>query len=132
MTERSLSPLAEWIVAECAARGLTWAEASRRAGVDKSSISLIVRGQRPGIATCRALARVFDVPVEQVLRLAGHLEGSSQERTLPPVLRILVQELEQLPDEMQEPLLDAWRAMLDATRIAAKLREEEGQGRDWV
>jgi transcriptional regulator with XRE-family HTH domain len=112
--------LGQWIIEECAARGLSWAEASRRAGVDKRTISLIIRGQRPGLDTCRALAAVFDVPTEQVLRLAGHLEGSPIPLPLSPAVRSLALEVEQLPPQAQARVLDVWRAALQAIRPVAQ------------
>jgi len=120
LAARATSALGQWIIDECAARGLSWAEASRRAGVDKSTISLIIRGQRPGLDTCRALAAVFDVPTEQVLRLAGHLEGSQSPPLLSPAVRSLALEVEQLPPQAQARVLDVWRAALQAIRSVAE------------
>ena len=120
MAERATSALGQWIIEECAARGLSWAAASRRAGVDKSTISLIIRGQRPGLDTCRALAAAFNVPTEQVLRLAGHLEGSQSPLPLSPAVRSLALEVEQLPPQAQARVLDVWRAALEAIRSVAE------------
>ena len=120
MAARATSALGQWIIDECAARGLSWAAASRQAGVDKSTISLIIRGQRPGLDTCRALAAVFDVPTEQVLRLAGHLEGSQSPPLLSPAVRSLALEVEQLPPQAQARVLDVWRAALQAIRSVAE------------
>jgi transcriptional regulator with XRE-family HTH domain len=119
VAERATSALGQWIIDECAARGLSWAEASRRAGVDKSTVSLIIRGQRPGLETCRALAGLFEVPTEQVLRLAGHLESNPDQPLLSPAIRALALEVEKLPPQAQERVLDVWRAALQAIRSVA-------------
>jgi len=36
MRRRATTAVGQWLIEECAARGLSWAEASRRADVDKS------------------------------------------------------------------------------------------------
>ena len=43
--QQPTTPIGEWLNEECQARGLSWAEASRRAGVDRNTVSLIMRGQ---------------------------------------------------------------------------------------
>ena len=96
------------------------AEASRRAGVDKSTVSLIIRGQRPGLETCRNLAALFEVPTEQVLRLAGHLEPDPARPVLSPAIRALAVEVEKLPPQAQARVLDVWRAALQAIRSVAE------------
>jgi transcriptional regulator with XRE-family HTH domain len=109
---RELSAIARWLVAECEARDLSWAEASRRAGVDKGTISAIVRGHQPGLETCKAFAAFFETPLEDVLRLAGHLPAESPTE-LPPEVLVLVREMERLPQPIQRAALRAWRAVLD-------------------
>jgi hypothetical protein len=37
-------PLADWLIQACDPRGLSWAEASRRAGLYQGAISATVRG----------------------------------------------------------------------------------------
>lgn len=123
MGERVVSPLGQWIIDECATRGITWAEASRRAGVDKSTVSLIIRGQRPGLDTCRALAALFEVPTEHVLRLAGHIDRRPDQPVLSPAIRALALEVEKLPPQAQARVLDVWRAALQAIR---SVTEEPG------
>lgn len=119
MAHDTQSPLAAWLSEECRARDLSWAEASRRAGVDKGAISLIVRGRQPGLATCEALAAFFGVPPEYVLRLAGRLGGEPEPPQLAPAVRDMVRELEQLPPPLQARLLAAWQAMLEAMQASA-------------
>lgn len=116
MAERATSALGQWIIEECETRGISWAEASRRAGVDKSTVSLIIRGQRPGLETCRALAALFEVPTEHVLGLAGHLERNQNQPVLSPAIRALALEVEKLPPPAQARVLDVWRAALLAIK----------------
>jgi len=47
------------------------------AGLSHGAISRIVNGERPGLETCKALARYFGVPPEFVLRLAGHVSAAA-------------------------------------------------------
>lgn len=42
------SNLAQWLIEECEKRNLSWAEASRNAGVSPNTISQIVNGVKPG------------------------------------------------------------------------------------
>jgi len=120
MRRRATTAVGQWLIEECAARGLSWAEASRRADVDKSMISMIVRGQRPSTETCRALAGFFGVPVEHVLRLAGHLSPAEPGPIFSPAVRDLAREVEQLPPQAQAYVLDVWRAALRAVKSAAQ------------
>ena len=116
MSGRATTPVGQWLIEECAARDLSWAEASRRANLDKSMISMLVRGQRPSTETCRALAAFFGVSAEHVLRLAGHLGPADPLPVFSPVVRDLAREVEQLPPQAQAYVLDIWRAALRAIK----------------
>jgi len=74
----SPTPLATWLIQACATRDLSWAEASRRAGLSQGTISAIVRGTQPGLEICKGLAGFFGEPLEDVLRLAGHMSPRSR------------------------------------------------------
>ena len=53
------------------------AELSRRGGITKSQLSKVVAGdRRPGPGTCRAIARAFHLPMEDVFHRAGLLPRS--------------------------------------------------------
>jgi transcriptional regulator with XRE-family HTH domain len=119
MTSHGDDPLAAWLIAACRARRLSWREASLGAGVDKGTISAIVRGQQPGLAVCKALATFFQAPPEQVLRLAGHL--ASLPRNPPPEMQALLRALEGLPTPLQAEVVVAWRAILE---LASAVRRE--------
>jgi hypothetical protein len=109
---QSHTPLADWLIEACETRGLSWAEASRQAGLYQGAISAIVRGTQPGLEICKGLAAFFGVPLEDVLSMAGHLTPN-RTRTWPPELLALVQEVERLPLPMQRAAIRAWRAVLD-------------------
>ena len=106
------TPLAAWLIRACAARNLSWAEGSRRAGLSQGAISAIVRGTQPGLEICKGLAAYFGVPLEDVLQMAGHLTPT---RPLPcsPELSALERDVERLPLPLQPEVLKAWRAVLD-------------------
>jgi transcriptional regulator with XRE-family HTH domain len=106
------SPLAAWLIQACEMRNLSWAEASRRAGLSQGAISAIVRGTPPGLEVCKAFAAYFGVPPEDVLRMAGHL-AATRDQAWPPELVALVQEVERLPPPLQRAAIKAWRAVLE-------------------
>ena len=108
----SQTPLVAWLIQACETRGLSWAEASRRAGLSQGTISAIVRGTQPGLEICKGLAGFFGVPLEDVLRLAGHLTPA-RAATWPPELVALVQEVDDLPPPLKRAAIKAWRAVLE-------------------
>lgn len=68
-----------WIQHELQVRGWDQAELSRRGGLSRSQISKMLSGERlAGPNTCRALARAFHIPVEEVLRRSGNLPKSQR------------------------------------------------------
>jgi transcriptional regulator with XRE-family HTH domain len=114
---RSNTQLAGWLIQACEARNLSWAEASRRAGLSQGAISAIVRGTQPGLESCKALASFFGVPAEEVLRMAGHL-APVRGQAWPPELVALVEEVERLPPPLQRAAIRAWRAVLEGIASA--------------
>ncbi len=116
MKQRELTAVAQWLVEECEAQNLSWREASQRAGVDKGTISAIVRGAQPGWEVCKALAIFFRKSPEYALRLAGHLNTIPS--NLPPEAMVLLQELEQLPPPQQMAALKMWRTILEMTKAS--------------
>lgn len=108
----SQTPLVAWLIQACETRGLSWAEASRRAGLSQGTISAIVRGTQPGLEICKGLAGFFGVPLEDVLRLAGHMLPTPSP-AWPPELVALVREVENLPAPLQRAVIRAWRAVLE-------------------
>ena len=64
----------EWLDRELAERGWSQSEAARRGRISASTVQQVVAGTtRPGVKLCQAIARAFDLPVEEVMRKAGLL-----------------------------------------------------------
>jgi len=54
-----------------ATKGLTLMEAARRSGITRQTISFVERGyEMPQTTTLAALARVYDLPIDELLALA--------------------------------------------------------------
>ncbi len=119
---QSQTPLAEWLIQTCEARGLSWAEASRRAGLSQGTISAIVRGMKPGLETCKGLAGFLGAPLEDVLRLAGHMTPIPSP-AWPPELVGLVREVESLPPPLRRAVIKAWRAVLEGIQAERDLAD---------
>ncbi len=116
------TPLNDWLIPACEERELSWAEASRRAGLHAGAISSYVRGKQPGFDACKALANFFELPLEHVLHLAGHTGVARSLSDLPPELRTLVQDIEQLPEPLRRAAIKAWRAVLEGIEAGQNLR----------
>ncbi len=116
------TPLADWLCQACEARGLSWAEASRRAGLSQGAISAVVRGTQPGLEICKGFAAFFNVPLEDVLGMAGHLTPARPEPYAPEMVA-LVREVERLPRPLQRAVIKAWRAVLEGIQAE---RESSG------
>ena len=76
LAERKQS-LAEWLRVETARRRWSYREVARQSGYSNTAISGIANGDNTTPEVCRALARVFGVPPEDVMRLAGILPEHS-------------------------------------------------------
>ncbi len=119
MRKQELSPFGEWLMAEGAARNLTQTQLAHASGLSQGTVSLITRGiQQPRVTTCQALARGLNIPVENVLRQAGLMDPDPQRPVIPPDLRQLFEEIQQLHPELRAPVLHAWRSILAATKAA--------------
>ncbi|HEY3376163.1 MAG TPA: helix-turn-helix transcriptional regulator [Armatimonadota bacterium] len=65
---------ADWLQAELRSRGWDQAELARRSRVTHAQISRLLAGdRRPGPTACRAIARAFHLPPDEVFRRAGLL-----------------------------------------------------------
>jgi len=69
-----MEKLQNWLRERCEENNLTWREASIQAGLNAGSVSSIMGGQKPGLETCKKLARLFRVSVVDILYWAGHVE----------------------------------------------------------
>lgn len=114
------TPLVAWLIQACETRGLSWAEASRRAGLSQGTISAIVRGTQPGLEICKGLAAFFGVPLEDVLRMAGHMTPAASP-AWPPEVVALVREVEGLPPPLRRAVIKAWRAVLEGIQAERDL-----------
>ena len=64
----------KWLIDERRKRGLTTEGVAKLAGIAAWDLSRIEEGRkRPSIRVCRAIAKVFNISCEDVLRLAGKL-----------------------------------------------------------
>jgi transcriptional regulator with XRE-family HTH domain len=109
-----------WLNKNLEANNLSQSEASRRAGLNQNAISDIVNGRvrEVSLRTCKALAHLFNTPLEEVLRLAGHIEYSED-----MCLKELMAVARSLKPEDRRELLEYAR-----WRYARRAREEEGMG----
>ena len=66
--------LADYLHEQKQISGMTMAELSRRMGLSDGQLSNIVNGAVPGLKLCRQLAEYFNVSLEYMLYLAGHID----------------------------------------------------------
>ena len=86
-----------------------------------SGIGAILRGTHaPNPTTCARMAELFDVPREEVLRLAGHFEPRPQDESTVPVT--LVHSYRQLGEEGRQLLDDLARFFAERERAQRKDR----------
>lgn len=100
-TTMSQEELAAWLMARCEELNLSWAEASRRAGVSPNAISEIVNGTPAGVKRLSALAEYFGASPERVFRMAGLLPDRATTDAQRAELRRKVEhiaELDAIPD----------------------------------
>jgi len=70
-----------WLSNELNTRSWSMSELARRAGITHGAISHVLSESRnPGPDFCKAIARAFGIPPEQVFRLAGLLPIVSQNK----------------------------------------------------
>ncbi len=63
-----------WLKAELEERQWAARTLARNAGISQPNLSRIINGERAaGLEVCKQIAAGFELPVEQVLRAAGHL-----------------------------------------------------------
>ena len=75
--------LVEWIEQQLRDRGWSQSELSRRARIDKSYLSKILRGERqPSLSFYTDLAEALNEPIEKILRLDGVLRDDVDDSDL--------------------------------------------------
>lgn len=77
--------LAQWLRAELSARQWTADRLATELGVARPTVSKWTGGRTiPEVASCRRIARLFEIPTVQVLAMAGYLnEGEAPEPETP-------------------------------------------------
>lgn len=99
----------EWLQQQLQERGWDQSELARRGGIARSQVSRLMSGERrPGPTTCRAIARAFHMPVEEVFRRAGVLPRN---RKVPAELEELQHYFLELGTEDQQRVLIIVRAL---------------------
>ena len=116
-----MKQLQQWLREKCAERNLSWREASIGSGLNPGAISAIVGGQRPGLDSCKALAKFFRVSPILILQLAGHIEESALPNN-PSLLDPVLQEFIRLWPEIPPPVREN---MLNIITISLKLKREK-------
>jgi transcriptional regulator with XRE-family HTH domain len=114
--------LSSWLNDQTKSHGWSFRYVSRRAGVSHSTVARLANAEvKPTPESCQALARAFDVPVEEVMLMAGLL-------TLPNVppngrpVRERVRVVYEVNGDDQ--VLRLWRALSpDDQRIVRDLME---------
>lgn len=115
MTEKTF---VEWLQSELDSRGWRPIDLIKKSGIDSGLLSKIQSGERrPGLDTCRAIARAFSMRDVDVLRIAGLIDEK------PPHdenAENLLVEFYKLSDEDR-------RFVLDQIRGLRRIREEQGR-----
>lgn len=96
MTEKNFP---EWLQTELDARGWRPIDLIKRSGIDSGLLSKIQSGERrPGLDTCRSIARAFGMRDVDILRVAGLIDDavtdevirlSEEDATIGDVYRIM-------------------------------------------
>lgn len=103
----------EWIQSELDKRAWRQADLAERAHMSSSLVSKLMSGQRnPGPDTCRAIARAFGMPPEEVQRHAGLLPSLPEEDST--IRRITLRLRELLNDERGQAVLPQIDVIVDA------------------
>ena len=102
------APLADWLIAECERRHLSWSEASRKAGVSPNTISQIINGTPAGTKRLTALADFFGISPEYLFQLAGLLPKPPAPNDDPEIRRVA------------QEIIRIWRRLKDTDPEAAR------------
>lgn len=98
-------------------RGWSRSEAARRGGISASMLDKVISGNaRPGYRTCKGIARAFNLPIDEVLRMAGILPNVGR---TPLIVHDTRAEYRSVTDEERERLLWAFKQLSPADRELA-------------
>ena len=120
---REYDKLADWLIAECEQRGLSWAEASRMAGLSHNTISQVVNGVPPGPKRLRALAEFFDMPPEVLFRMADLLPPKKDKNGIDPEIHAKGMELIEIWQRVKAIDAERARKIMDIAFIQGELAE---------
>lgn len=112
-----------WLNVELDRRGWPRSEAARRGDISESMWSKVISGYaNPGLDFCRGVARAFNMPLEDVFRMAGILPWPPNGHPVRDSRRIVY---EINGDEL---VLELWRALSPTDQaIVRDLMERLGQ-----
>src|SRR5512139_626445 len=128
-----VGPLGEYIDTRRQELGLSWRRLSYLAGFSPETISMLVKREKwskPRAETLRGLARALDVPYEQLLQLAGHLDPEPQGKPSPDVRHLIrlitdtYQEIQGDPRAVRQ-LVKVVTAQVEAIRVLAGRQNRE-------
>jgi transcriptional regulator with XRE-family HTH domain len=100
----------EWLLGEIDNRGWNQSELARRSGISHGRISQVISGEKPGSDFCIAVARAFNISIEEVLSRAGIIPLPDLKTAIQQEANIL---FSQLSDAEQEMLLTQMRALVE-------------------
>lgn len=96
-----------WLDRELQARGWSQSEAARRGEMSSQMVNALVNGQsNPGLDSCQGIARAFNMPLEDVFRMAGILPAQSKPTRPVRDSRRVVYEI-----DSDQVLLEQYRAL---------------------
>jgi len=105
-----------WLEGELKARDWRQADLIKRSGINSGLLSQILSGQRrPGVETCRAIAKAFGLKDIQVLEIAG-LATDSDDRKFSPIVQATAAMLNDLSEEDQEDIRAIVRSKWERTQ----------------
>jgi transcriptional regulator with XRE-family HTH domain len=98
----NVSDFSVWLESEMRARDWRQADLIKRSGINSGLLSQILSGQRrPGVETCRAIAKAFGLKDIQVLEIAGLATDNDRTR-YNPIVESAAAMLNELSEEDQE------------------------------
>lgn len=101
-----MDKFSEWLLKQIDERGMKLSELAREAKLGSGTLNHIIAGRRnPGVDVCNAIARVFNLPPEDVLRRADLLPPSPKNGDLPLHLKQAWVILQNLPPDKQKTAL---------------------------
>jgi transcriptional regulator with XRE-family HTH domain len=104
-------PFATWLQNQLDARGWRQADLVRASGIHSGYLSKLLNRERmPGVETCQAIAKAFNMRDTDVMKIAGLAANTSPDDQTPS-LRELISKFTQLSNERQESILDMVRAL---------------------